>query len=71
MTKKYFVTGGSGFIGESIIKRLLTFKNTKVICFDSNLRGSFKKFKKKNSKLKTYQRRHKKLKSSSKSFKRV
>lgn len=52
MTKKYFVTGGSGFIGESIIKRLLTFKNTKVICFDSNLRGSFKKFKKKTQNLK-------------------
>lgn len=52
MTKKYFVTGGSGFIGESIIKRLLTFKNTKVICFDSNLRGSFKKFNKKTQNLK-------------------
>lgn len=52
MTKKYFITGGSGFIGESIIKRLLTFKNTKVICFDSNLRGSFKKFNKKTQNLK-------------------
>lgn len=52
MTKKYFVTGGSGFIGESIIKRLLTLKNTKVRCFDSNLRGSFKKFNKKTQNLK-------------------
>ena len=43
MSKKYLVTGGTGFIGSAIIKRLLLNKNNKIISFDSNIRGDLKK----------------------------
>ena len=43
MKKNYLVTGGSGFLGYSLVKRLLP-KSNKVFVFDNNFRGSFKKF---------------------------
>ena len=43
MSKKYLVTGGTGFIGSAIIKKLLLNKNNKIICFDSNIRGNLRK----------------------------
>ena len=43
MSKNYLVTGGTGFIGTAIIKKLLKKKGNKVVCFDSNIRGSLKK----------------------------
>ena len=45
MKKTYLITGGTGFIGSAIAKRLIKEKNTKVICLDSNLRGSLRKIK--------------------------
>jgi len=43
MNKTYLITGGTGFIGSAIAKRLVKEKNTKVICLDSNLRGNLRK----------------------------
>ena len=45
MKKTYLITGGSGFIGSAIAKRLVKEKNSRVICLDSNLRGNFRKIK--------------------------
>ncbi len=45
MQKTYLITGGTGFIGSAIAKRLIREKNSKVICLDSNLRGSLRKIK--------------------------
>ena len=39
----YLVTGGSGFLGYSLVKRLIP-KSKKIFVFDNNFRGSFKKF---------------------------
>ena len=41
--KNYLVTGGSGFLGYYLVKRLLPNSN-KIFIFDNNFRGSFKKF---------------------------
>ena len=43
MSKNYLVTGGTGFIGAAIIKKLLKKRDNKVVCFDSNIRGNLKK----------------------------
>ena len=43
MSKKFLVTGGTGFIGSATIKKLLLNKNNKIICFDSNIRGNLRK----------------------------
>jgi len=43
MLKKYLVTGGSGFIGAALIKKLLYNKNNKIVCYDSNVRGDVRK----------------------------
>ena len=43
MKKTYLITGGTGFIGSAIAKRLIKEKNCKVICTDSNLRGDLRK----------------------------
>ena len=40
--KTYLITGGTGFIGSNIAKRLVE-KDQKVIIFDNNARGSLKK----------------------------
>ena len=40
--KTYLITGGTGFIGSAIIKKLVQSK-VNVICFDSNIRGNFSK----------------------------
>ncbi len=52
MKKTYLITGGTGFIGSSIIKRLLKEKNTKIICLDSNLRGNLRRIKNVKKKIK-------------------
>ena len=39
--KNYLITGGSGFIGTAITKKLVGEKNVKIKIFDSNLRGNF------------------------------
>ncbi len=39
--KNYLITGGSGFIGAAITKKLVSEKNVKIKIFDSNLRGNF------------------------------
>ena len=39
--KTYLVTGGAGFIGSHLVKKLLSL-NHKVICLDNEFRGSFK-----------------------------
>ena len=49
MKKNYLVTGGSGFLGYSLVKNLL-LRSNKVFVFDNNFRGSFKKFSKKDKK---------------------
>lgn len=43
MHKNYLVTGGSGFLGYSLVKRLLTSAK-KIVVFDNNFRSSFSKF---------------------------
>ena len=52
MSKKYLVTGGTGFIGAAIIKKLLLNKNNEIISFDSNIRGNLKKLGKDIKKIK-------------------
>lgn len=42
MSKKYLVTGGTGFIGSAIIKRLIQ-EGERVVCFDNNSRGAARK----------------------------
>ena len=49
--KTFVVTGGTGFIGSSISKLLMN-KNYNVKIFDNNSRGSLKKFKDFNKKIK-------------------
>ena len=49
--KKFVVTGGTGFIGSSISKLLMN-KNYNVKIFDNNSRGSLKKFKNFDKKIK-------------------
>ena len=44
MTKKYFVTGGAGFLGAGIIDVLIK-NNFEVICYDNSSRGSKSKLK--------------------------
>ena len=41
----------TGFIGSAIARRLIKENNTKVICLDSNLRGSLRKIKDIRSKI--------------------
>ncbi|WP_456374036.1 UDP-glucuronic acid decarboxylase family protein [Methanocaldococcus sp.] len=43
--KTILVTGGSGFIGTNLIKKLLEDENNKVICIDNNYTGSFRNIK--------------------------
>lgn len=50
---KYLVTGGSGFIGYSLVKRLISH-GIKVVLFDNNFRGSFIKFNKSQQKKITF-----------------
>jgi len=45
MQKTYLITGGTGFIGSAIIKRLALDKNNKIICMDSNIRGNTRRLK--------------------------
>src|SRR5476649_2219530 len=40
--KKYLVTGGTGFIGSAIVKRLVQSGET-VVCLDNNSRGAARK----------------------------
>tara|TARA_B100000989_G_C19527992_1_gene467968 strand:- start:1859 stop:2845 length:987 start_codon:yes stop_codon:yes gene_type:complete len=47
--KKYLVTGGSGFLGYSLVKKLINH-GIKVVLFDNNFRGSFIKFNKSQKK---------------------
>jgi nucleoside-diphosphate-sugar epimerase len=44
MTKKYFVTGGAGFLGAAIIDILIK-NNLEVVCYDNSSRGSKAKLK--------------------------
>jgi len=44
MTKKYFITGGAGFLGAGIIKLLLK-NNYEVVCYDNSSRGNRSKLK--------------------------
>ena len=46
---KILVTGGSGFLGFSLVKKLLE-KNYNVVVYDNNFRGNFKKFQTNNFK---------------------
>ena len=50
---KYLVTGGSGFIGYSLVKKLINH-GIKVVLFDNNFRGSFIKFNKSQQKKITF-----------------
>jgi nucleoside-diphosphate-sugar epimerase len=52
--KTYLITGGNGFIGSAIIKKLIA-ENVNIISFDSNLRGNIRKLgkAKNNIKIKT------------------
>ena len=38
--KTILVTGGTGFIGSNLIKRLISDENNRIICVDNNLTGS-------------------------------
>lgn len=49
--KRVFVTGGAGFLGSGIIKKLLE-NNYKVICFDDFSRGALRKIKEFKKKIK-------------------
>lgn len=51
MNKTYLVTGGTGFIGSSIVKKLLSLKKN-VIVFDNNQRGDVNRLAGLGSKLK-------------------
>lgn len=42
MTKKYLVTGGTGFIGAAIMRRLIQ-ENHEVICLDNFSRGAYRR----------------------------
>ena len=48
--KKILVTGGSGFLGSSLIQELIKGPK-KIVVFDNNFRGSFKKFKYQDNKV--------------------
>lgn len=40
MTKNILVTGGTGFIGSNLCKRLIQDENNRIICVDNNYTGS-------------------------------
>ena len=40
--KTILVTGGTGFIGSNLIKRLISDENNRIICVDNNFTGSLK-----------------------------
>ena len=48
--KTFLVTGGAGFIGSHLVKKLLSL-NHKVICMDNEFRGTFKNIDRNNKKL--------------------
>ena len=39
MSKTILITGGTGFIGSNLIKRLIQDENNKIICVDNNYTG--------------------------------
>ena len=41
--KKIVITGASGFIGRSLVKKLSKDKNNHIIAIDNDQRGDFKK----------------------------
>jgi len=43
--KTFLITGGTGFIGSAIIKRLVKENKYNIICTDSNIRGNLRKIK--------------------------
>ena len=40
MSKTILITGGTGFIGSNLCKRLIKDENNKIICVDNNYTGS-------------------------------
>ena len=45
MTKTILITGGTGFIGSNLCKRLINDENNKIICVDNNYTGSLENIK--------------------------
>ena len=41
MSKTILITGGSGFLGSNLCKKLIQDENNKIICVDNNYSGSF------------------------------
>ncbi|MBQ2983372.1 MAG: SDR family oxidoreductase [Candidatus Gastranaerophilales bacterium] len=41
MSKTILITGGSGFLGSNLCKKLIQDENIKIICVDNNYSGSF------------------------------
>ena len=71
MKKTYLITGGTGFIGSAIAKRLIKEKNCKVICTDSNLRGDLRKIREIKNRVKFIKQDIRNLKSLKKISKKV
>jgi len=71
MKKTYLITGGTGFIGSAIAKRLIKEKNCKVICTDSNLRGDLRKIREIKNSVKFIKQDIRNLKSLKKISKKV